>query len=288
MSAPPPPALLARVAPWRRSALATLVVTAALAWSASPATAASRAKSAQALAYFDRGAKLYKGGKYAESAPFFLRAWSTHAVPDYLFNAARAEHRSGQLAAARQHYQLCLTLEHVNPQIRLRAKTHIDEISARLAAEEEERLAKAAVARAAAPPKLPDKPVPEPVSPPTVQQAESDSGAWLKPVGWVALGGGLLAGGLGAWLLVSHGQEQADLDAQLAQTDTAGLITGIDHLSYSDEQSSLHQRRQLAIGSLAAAGTLAVLGGWMLWSAPDAAAALVVGEGLSVALRTRF
>ena len=289
MSPAPLPATSARAVPRRVVASAALLATTALALASTPAPAASRAKAAQALAYFDRGAKLYRRGKYAESAPMFLRAWSTHSVPDYLFNAARAEHRSGQITTAREHYQVCLGLPRLNPTIRKRARAHIDEIEAQLAAKKPPPPAKPQTKKLpVAPPAAPAKPVGPTTASPAVQQTDAAAGSWMRPVGWVALGGGLLAGGLGAWLLISHGDDQAALDKQLTQQNGDGLITGIDHLSYSDEQTRLHQDRRLAVGSLVAAGALAAVGGWMLWRAPDTATAVVLGDGLGVALQTRF
>lgn len=291
MSAPPKSARSAPFVPWRTIAIATLL--SALALACAPAVAGASGKSARALAYFDRGASLYKQGKFREAAPLFLRAWSTHAVPDYLFNAARAEHRSGQISAARDHYRVCLGLKQVNKTIRERAKIHIEEIEIRLAAEAKARLAqdeaaKAAAERAAAEAQRRPAAPPLTTEPPQVRETDATSGSWLRPVGWVAVGGGLLVGGLGAWLLVDHGAGQAALDDQLTQQNQAGLITGIDHRSYTREQDRLHRRRRLAVGSLAAAGTLAVVGGWMLWTTPDVTAAVQLSDGLSVAFRARF
>jgi len=241
------------------------------------ANAASRAKRKRAMAYFDRGAKLYKAGKYNHSAPLFLRAWSVDPKPEYLFNAARAEHRAGMLKAARQHYDQCLNLKGAPKAIRERSRKHIAEVDAALA-----KAAAADAARKEAERKAAAKAAAE-----ANVVGRASAGSWRTPAGWAALGSGLLAGGVGAWLLIDHGSAQAALDDKIDDLNGQGLIVGTDYQTYHDEQTQLHSDRRLGIGTLAAGATLAAVGAWLLRTAPDHKV-VILAPGPGLALLGRF
>ncbi len=159
--------------------------------------ATSRAQRKRAMAHFDRGAKLYKAGKYTKSAPLFLRAWSVNQKPEYLFNAARAEHRGGLLDAASGHYRQCLELTNSPKVIRDRSRRHLDELKT-LREEAARKAAKKAAKKATALNKAGKAPAGG--SGPGAPRIDARGpAAWRTPVGWVALGAGVLGGAVGGW-----------------------------------------------------------------------------------------
>jgi hypothetical protein len=179
-------------------------------------------------------------------------AFKIQPKAQFLFNAARAEHRAMKLDRAKKHFEQCLTLKDASAKIRRRAEMHIKEIATMKAA-----LAKARreAGEMAAPP-------PKPV---IVKKAGPPlSPAWQMPVGWaaVAVGGGLL--GAGAFVWKSYASDQAALNEKTEAKDGSGKVTGIDWQRYESNQNTLNNRAALRTGLMAGGVVVAAGGAWLL------------------------
>lgn len=254
-------------------AVGTIAVVAA-AWISASAAAQSAPTVPSA---FERAAGHFKAEQYDLAAPLFHEAYKADPRPVFLFNAALAEQRAGQLEAARRHFEAVLAIEGVHPKIAERSRAalaEIDQVSAKPVASEPP----PAVKPQGAPPAAPSPP-------PRVKQEEPPQG-WRSPVGWGGVGVGVLLAGVGGWMVsVALADDQALRDRL---TRVEGKVAGLDSASYRQERDDIASRWNLGVG-LAGLGVLAgATGVWMLATAPDGARVTLWQDGRGLSLKLAF
>lgn len=105
---------------------------ASLAPTAAMATDDTRRKAA--LSLLEVAKFYYQSGKFLKAAKGFHEAYAIDPRPEFLFNAARAEHLGMDLANAEKHYQECLVLKTSNAKLNQRAKLYLAQVQATRAA----------------------------------------------------------------------------------------------------------------------------------------------------------
>ena len=70
----------------------------------------------------------YKKGDYRKAAGLFHQAYGFDPLPDFLFNAARAEQRAFMFDESERDFHIFLGLKGTNPTAVRRAKTHLKEV----------------------------------------------------------------------------------------------------------------------------------------------------------------
>lgn len=232
------------------------------------------------------------------AAEGYLRAYGADPKPEYLYNAARAEHRALRLDVAEALYIRVLGHESDNPLMIERTKSHLAELRnlrTALAKAEAQGKAKALelARREAADDRL-ESTRPRRAAPSAASAAERSaalsaqveaaaSAATLRTLTAVGAGTGVAALGVGGALWVSAILRQGDLDARTAG---GGLIVGYDYDAYSADQRAIWARRRWG-GVTAGAGlVLAGFCGYRLWSGSAKQAALVpTGDGAMLTLQ---
>lgn len=245
---------------------------------ASPAGAAKRGKSqppanaaksaeTQALDAFQLGVALYRKDDFQNAANMFRTAFSLHARPVYLFNAARSAHRGGALESAAAGYDACARLPGADARIVARSQSFLAEVKLAL----KQRAALAA-------------------EKPTVQVDGSApvSAGWRPPAAWASVGSGAALVLVGGWLLSAASTAQDELDGRTSQRD-ATKVVGTDWKTYTADQDSIDLNLGLGIGAAAGGLALAGVGVWLLLSDdPDPAVTpspTANGRGFQLALR---
>ena len=108
-----------------------LVVAGFVAFGASPAGAADPVDEARAL--MEEGQGLFKLGKYAEAMAKFEAAYQTHAAAAFLYNAAFAAEKAGDLKLAIKRYNMYLAAEPDSPYAK-QVRKRIEDLERELAA----------------------------------------------------------------------------------------------------------------------------------------------------------
>ncbi len=245
-----------------------------------PAHAEAPARQQEALGLSQRALDAYLAGDFARAALLYaqaFRTWPGELL--YLYNAARAEQRAGQLEAAERDY--AQFVDEAPPD-------HVELDKARLHLAEVRAARKAAAARPADPPTPAPRPLahspgaaPKPLAAPAPAGSARTTGGVVLLVGGAALaigGGVLLAGAAG---------DQATLDGKLAQTK-GGVIVGVDHATATAEQSAINGRLYTGWAVVAGGAVAGVIGGVLLATAPRAQVAVApwpTGTGLTLAAR---
>ncbi len=261
-----------------------------------PAAWASESGLAVAHDHAEKEASLareaYAAGDFLGAAAGFLRAFRADPKPEYLYNAARAEHRALRLDVAEALYLRVLGLDNDNPVMIERTKSHLAELRnlrAALAKAEAQGKAKAMeiARREAADDKLEAttarRAAPQPAVAPdrgatlAAQTEAAASAATARTLSAVGAGTGVAALGVGGYLLVSALLRQGDLDARTAGS---GPIVGYGHDAYSADQRAIWARRRWGGVSAGAGLVLAGYCGYRLWSGPAKQASLSpTGDG---------
>ena len=223
----------------------------------------------------------YKRGEFLQAAALLHNAYRIQPKVEFLFNAARAEHRAMKLNIAKRHFQHCLKLKDVPEKVSRRATMYIKEIETMQAA-----LAKA---RKEAGARLPPKPAPPVI---VKKPAPPPSPAWQKPAGWAGVGLGAVLLGAGTWVWISYAADQQALNEKTDIKDDAGQVVGIDWQRYEAGQEVLNSRALLRTGLMAGGVVAAAGGAWALlnWrgKAKKAAWRIGPGAGRSVVAALRF
>lgn len=76
----------------------------------------------------------YQSGKFLKAAKGFHEAYAIDPRPEFLFNAARAEHLGMDLDNAATHYRKCLDLKTRNAKLNKRARLYLTQVESTLAA----------------------------------------------------------------------------------------------------------------------------------------------------------
>ncbi len=106
---------------------------------ASPVQAADDSRRKAALSLLEVAKFYYQSGKFLKAAKGFHEAYAIDPRPEFLFNAARAEHLGMDLQAARTHYKQCLALKAPNAKLNQRARLYLGQVEATLAMVEKAR-----------------------------------------------------------------------------------------------------------------------------------------------------
>lgn len=260
------------------------MVLALTAWSlpSRPARAEPPARQQEALSLSQRALDAYLAGDFARAALLYaqaFRTWPGELL--YLYNAARAEQRAGQLETAERDYQQFVDEappDHVELE---KARAHLAEVrAARNAATPSPKATAPASAKPSPAPRV-DPVVPRSQPAPPSTSAARSTGAVVLLVGGVglAIGGGvLLAGAAG---------DQSVLDGKLAQVKDGGIV-GIDHATAASEQAAINGRIYTGWALVAGGAVAGVIGGVLLATAPKAQVAVAPwpsGNGLTLAAR---
>ena len=259
------------------TALALLVGTAPVARAAPVPARSATADPTAAKAAMDLARYHYGKSDYQTAAKLFHQAYALDAVPEYLFNAARAEQRGFELDDAERDFLAFLDLQDVSDEARHRAGVHLKEVretrtqlgAAKIKVEAERAKAVAAAemaeaerAKAAAAAAGASANAVAPVPVVGVNAGGSD-GAWRAIAGWSALAVGVGALGYAGWSGLDAASAQKELDRALSATDANGKIAGLGYDDYRARQSGIYDQRDRAVitGSvgLVAAGVGAYL-----------------------------
>lgn len=233
--------------------------------------AAAKSAQSQALDAFQLGVSLYRKDDFSKAAGLFHTAFALDPQAVYLYNAARSEHRGGELKKAAATYRKCAGLLEADPKVVERSQGFLTEIEAqqRKQALAEEQARKLAALKVRKPAPTPD--------------------TWKTPVGWASVGTGAVVLAVGGWLLVSAAADQDDLDARTDKRDDQGEVIGIDAESYNSEFDDIERGRTLGIAAGVGGLALAGVGTWLLLTAPSAKSVSIGpahgGRGIRMALR---
>ncbi len=265
---------------YRHHIVGILALMVALTGLASTATAqAELSKAEQAAAVSLAARTKYKEGNYKTCAAMYREAFTMDpAQVGYLYSAALCAQKAGNLEAAQRDYQKVLGLQKSDDPYAAKARKHIGEVRAALiakqradaarrraewqrkqAAAKAERKRKAAAAAAAARKRAAD-----------AKKGATARPSWYRPVGWGSVGVGIVAAGLGGWLLVDGMSAVETLQGQLDDTDAHGKIVGIHRDQALTDEAAARDQQKLGGGILAAGVVVAAVGTYLLQPAAPA------------------
>ncbi len=201
-------------------------------------------------------------GRFAKAAELYHQAFAIDpAEPGYLFSAARAADKGGDLPAAERDYTAFLKSAPPKHEKYESAQNYLLDVRSRIAqalylqVQEMKAKEEAAKAQAAADPakmSAAATPAAKPVTSPVVTKPAPPGDTWKKPTGYAALGLGVVGIGLGAALIVSGNSDgktaAATGDVDAGRSANGKVMTG-----------------GVALGVGAA---VAAVGGWLWWTAP--------------------
>ncbi len=258
----------------QRQGLARVVVAAVTVASvfafAAPASAVTKAQEAEALDVFKAAAKHYKAGEFAQSDKLFREAFAIHGRPVYLYNAARSAHRRGDLHTAARDYKRVLDLPRTSKKVAERTQKLLDEVNAaqkREAAKAEQEAEKERLRLA--------------------KKAKEDDVAFRSKAAWASTITGVVAVGVGGYLLAAKASEQADLDDKVGKK-AGGKVIGIDAQTYTAEQDRLDRNGVIGMATIGVGVAAAGLGAYLLMTQPADKVAISPffnGHGAVVTLR---
>ncbi len=236
-------------------------------------------------------------GTLVLGAQRFPAAFETNpSAGEYLYSAARAEHLSGNHAAARRNYRRYLAGAPKDHALRARAEKHLAGLPPPNARPPDQRASpasgKPAVAAGAPGEAGADKAraalskpgprhAPGAKATPTLETtAPAAAAASYRPlIGWTAVAAGAIGLGVGAWLAADAYGRRTGLEDKTAATD-GGPIIGISHEEAIAEANTIDGDLRTGSVVIGAGAAIAVLGGWLVWSAPSRVQVrLSVGSG---------
>ncbi len=267
----------------------------------------------QAKGYFEEGKK-------AIAADLFHKAFAADPEPGYLYSAARAEHRGGNLESAIQHYKKVLTLPRkgsaffANPQAAIKVDIYLKAAQQELERKGAGPSGPAPPPPAASQPKA-EGPAPRPPTPPTkritpavrpptapttprisnsdekpaiVRATAPGDDQWKRPAGMVALiagAAGVFGGGI---LAIVAAGDQSDLDAFRVNPDDLDSKFDSKQITVDEartRQQAVNDRITLAWIAGGAGVVLAGAGAWLFASSDAATAVRLTPRGLRVGWR---
>ena len=251
------------------------LVAAAVLLAASAATAQVKlSKKEEAAALSQAARSKFKEGRYSVCAAMYREAFGMDRTQvGYLYSAALCEQKAEHFAAAERDYRTVLGL--VTPEDPLAAKTrgHIDEVRSamiakqradaarrkeeaerkRIAAEAERKRRAEAARKAAALKNKQAGTVVQPAKP-----------AWHKTAGWASIAGGVIAAGIGGFLVMDGLSDIESLQKDLDKKDDGGLINGVHRDEALTTQSSANSKQRLG-GAVVVIGVgVAAVGAWLI------------------------
>ncbi len=282
-----------------------------LAHAAPPAERAAVANPTAAKAAMDLARFHYSNRDYAQAARLFHQAYGLDPVPEYLFNAARAEQRGFELDDAERDFRTFLALEAISDESRKRAQVHLTEVQetrARLQTEKEARRGGAGTTEGGAPGGAAEGGDAEPTpprappdgalpagkangagtpAPPLDVRRPAPASAWQRPLAYGLCGAAALAIGYGGWTGLGARSDQGDLDAATARLGADGAIVGLTYADYRTRQTAIYDARDRAV-AVGGIGLLLAAGGAWLWLRDNEgvqATLVPTGGGALLALR---
>ncbi len=259
-----------------RRALVVALLLASLPASAAP-------KGAEARKLFDRGVAAYSKGDFAAASAALSDSYQREGDPETLFAWAQSERKQGKCASAIELYETLLAFE-LPPENAKVVQTQLAECKQIVAS----------TAKPVEPPPKPVEPPPKPAEPPPkppeaaerppapapVPPPPEGRAWWRDPVGDVLVGGGVVAIGVGAALLVSA--RSVDMDAVHAQS----------YAQFKSLEDQAHDRGVFGVIGIAAGSGLAIAGVVRYVMHRDSEHATVSGwlapAGGGVAISARF
>ena len=115
-----------------------------------PVQAADETRRKAALSLLEVAKFYYQSGKFLKAAKGFHEAYAIDPRPEFLFNAARAEHLGMDLENSAKHYRACVALKTRNSKLNKRSKFYLAQVESTLAALKKARAEGAKAAKAAA------------------------------------------------------------------------------------------------------------------------------------------
>ncbi len=288
-----------------------LVAMATAACPPAPAQATETSREKTALKMLEVAKFYYHKGKFLKAAKGFHDAYAIDPRPEFLFNAARAEHLGMALDKAAKNYQKCLALKTANAKLNGRARLYLGQVKATMAMiakareegqqsagnktgrqmppkalkTEEKRLEGMSMVRAA----NPGPGATEMAKGVTATVSEGDGGGrWRGPVGWGGMTLGVIAVGVSGWLYKGYQDDQDHLNDLTAIKDADGKKIGIGSIEARKRQEDLNTRATTAVTGLVVGGLVGGLGAVILLTGPDdkvAWSAWPGGRGFNVELR---
>ncbi len=258
----------------RRGACVAILLAGACGFT-TPAVAAPPKQEAAALSVV-AGAKA-KAGAYTLCSEMYEQCYRLDpGFLGYLYSAARCAQKGGQLDVAERHYREFLLRSPAEHPLRKRADGHMNEIMvARRAASDkrvaEERVAAEAAAAAAAargPGSSGSVAAPAPAA--TGVAAAGGATKSAPPMtrralaGWGAVGGAVILGSLGTWLLLNANADASALEADLALPAGTQLIRGLTYAEAVQRDDEIRSGRTMAVIVGGGALLAAAAGAWLL------------------------
>lgn len=271
------PAPQRRVAPPLALVVATLVLLSTVA--GLRAVAAATPKQEAAALSVVAGAKA-KSGDYKLCAEMYAQCYRMDpSFLGYLYSAARCAQKGGQLDLAERHYRAFLLRAPKEHPLRPRTDKHMVEImAARKAAAAKREAAQRAAAEAALRKKqaqasghgsdsgskdagksgdqLPGGGVTAKATPRSTQ-------AWL---GWASVGGGVVAGAVGAVLLLRANADAAALRADLKLPAGSKLISKLTYAEAAERRDAVASSSRMGGAAIGVGAALAAAGAVLLWT----------------------
>lgn len=265
----------------RYGPVALLFVLALTSGSPGPCLAESEAADT-ALSVLAAAKHYYEKADYDRAAELFHEAYRIDPRPEFLFNAARAEHLGMKFEAAETHYVACLALKAASPQVLDRAGRYVEQVrrtrAAIEAARKEGKGARLPTAQAPAGAKA------APAGGARGEALEGMKGVgaagvattapqagWRRPAGWATggLGAALVAGG-GIWFALAYA------DGAALEDDARGCTVAKPCVGDRDAILAANQDEKLAGVLMGAGVALAGAGVWLLLGADAERAAWTV------------
>jgi tetratricopeptide (TPR) repeat protein len=155
----------------------------------------------KARAYLEQGVKLFEQGKYEDAGAQFRLGLAIQDHPDLLYGLAQTERLLGDCESALEHYLQVLEAVEEQTERAEAVRIQIDRCERTLEEERPEPQPTMTIPTGKAPENPPPRPRPV-----------------VRIVGWVLVGVGLAAAGVGTWMYVDgrSGASDAELDYQHA------------------------------------------------------------------------
>ena len=270
----------------------------------------SRAQVAEAEIVAKQALSFYFKGQFKIAAELYHQAFLINKTsPDYLYGAARAEHKVGMLEEAARDYRQVLALFKPGEGLHTKAGFHLKVAEKALSALTEKRAQEARAAEALKATKAAEalkvtKPAPAPVddedklpplappvvekAPPTVVQS-SDGVGWKKPTSIVLASIGVLGMVGGGVMLAGALEQQAGLDEKRLNAnqkdDKFFQTTDYNHKDALETQKDINAKNAMA-GIVGAAGVVSAgVGVWLWLTAPQIPAVAIAPGRVEIAWR---
>lgn len=238
---------------------------------ADPAVAQQLNSQEQAAALSLAARGKYKEQRFSVCAAMYREAFGMDRKQiGYLYSAALCEQKAGNHTAAQRDYETVLSLSMPEDPLAVKARNHLQEVrAAQIAAHRAEaekrrqqRLANEVAAKAARDKAAAAQRTNKPAA--IANTALAADPAWHKPAGWASVALGIVAVGVGGWVLVDGMSDVDDLKTKLAKDPKSGKIEVIARADALAEQDAANSKQRMGAGVLAVGVAVAATGAWLL------------------------